>query len=314
MPFSRQNEGTIFEQHADESIRVSTMAKMQSRQQVKAIHSTAVQVRASSQPTARRGKRHDILVLLSIPLLLFLLLPVISIVVQVPPSLIIRHLGDEHVVQAISLSLGTSLLTTAITIASGTPLALLLARRHFRGRHIVDAVIDAPMVLPPAVAGVGLLLAFGRHGLVGAYLHQAGLTLAFTQAAVVMAQLFVAAPFYVRAAITGFGAFDREIEQAAALDGASGWQSFWRVTVPLAGPALLGGAVMTWARALGEFGATIIFAGNLPGRTQTMPLAIYLGFEMEFNVALTLAVILLLVSFGVLLVVKSILRSRIMPV
>ena len=259
-----------------------------------------------------RGGRPGLPALLSVPLLLFLALPVVAIIVRAPPWLVARHLLDEQVVLAIWLSLSTASISTLLAVLGGTPLALLMARRRFRGRQIVDALIDAPMVLPPAVAGVGLLLAFGRRGLIGSWLEPLGITLSFTPAAVVLAQLFVAAPFYIRSASTGFAAVEREIEQAAELDGASGWQSFWHVTAPLSGGALLGGAVMTWARALGEFGATIIFAGNLPGRTQTMPLAIYLGFELDLDVALTLAVILLIVSFGVLLLVKSVLRRRVM--
>jgi len=205
----------------------------------------------------------------------------------------------------------TTLITLALTIIAGTPLAYLLARRAFRGRALLDTLIDLPMVLPPSVAGIALLVAFGRRGLLGQYVSAAGLELAFTPAAVVLAQTFVAAPFYIKAAMAGFAATDRELEQAAALDGAAGFQVLRYVTLPLAGGALLAGAVMTWARALGEFGATIIFAGNFPGRTQTMPLAIYIGFELELNVALALAVILLGTSFAVLFVVKSVLRQQI---
>ncbi len=166
------------------------------------------------------------------------------------------------------------------------------------------------MVLPPSVAGIALLVAFGRRGLLGQYLSVVGIELAFTQTAVVLAQLFVAAPFYIKAAAAGFAAVDRELEQAAALDGATAFQVARYVTVPLAWTALFGGIVMTWARALGEFGATIIFAGNFIGRTQTMPLAIYQGFEQELSVALTLSVILLAVSFAVLFVVKGVLRRQ----
>jgi molybdate transport system permease protein len=186
----------------------------------------------------------------------------------------------------------------------------LLARRDFRGRGVVDTLIDLPMVLPPAVAGIALLVTFGRRGLLGPYLEAAGLSLAFTTAAVVLAQVFVAAPFYIKAATAGFGGVERELEQAAEIDGASPWRVFRYITVPLAWPVLLGGAVMTWARALGEFGATIIFAGNFPGRTQTMPLAIYIGLELDLGVALTLSALLLAVSFGVLFVVKGLLRQR----
>jgi molybdate transport system permease protein len=165
------------------------------------------------------------------------------------------------------------------------------------------------MVLPPSVAGIALLVAFGRRGLLGRYLADAGVELAFTQAAVVLAQTFVAAPFYIKAAIAGFAGVDRDLEQAAQIDGAGPWQVLRHITLPLAATALIGGAVMTWARALGEFGATIIFAGNFPGRTQTMPLAIYIGFELDLDIALTLAVILLGTSFAVLFVVKRLLRQ-----
>ncbi|MCB0222962.1 MAG: ABC transporter permease subunit, partial [Anaerolineae bacterium] len=153
------------------------------------------------------------------------------------------------------------------------------------------------------------LMAFGRRGILGSYLEIMGVSIAFTQIAVVMAQTFVAAPFYVKAAILGFSSIEPELEQAAALDGASGRQIFRFITIPLSWMALLSGMVMTWARALGEFGATIIFAGNFPGRTQTMPLAIYIGFELDLDVALTLAVILIGFSFLVLMIVKGILRS-----
>ena len=250
------------------------------------------------------------LVLMSLPLVVFLALPVITVILRAPPTLFLRHLGDAAVIKAMWLSCTTTITTTIVTILAGTPLAYLLARHRFRGRSLVETLVEAPMVLPPAVAGLGLLLAFGRRGLVGGPLSTLGLNIAFTEVAVILAQLFVAAPFYVKAAIGGFSGVDREVEQAAALDGASGWQIFHMVTAPLAWPALFGGVVMTWARALGEFGATLIFAGNLPGRTQTMPLAIYLGFELDLSVALTLAVILLVISFAILLLVKGALRSR----
>jgi molybdate transport system permease protein len=167
------------------------------------------------------------------------------------------------------------------------------------------------MLLPPSVAGVALLVAFGRRGLLGPALDGVGIQIAFTQVAVIMAQVFVASPFFVKAAISAFAAVDRELEQAAAVDGASPLGAFWRITLPLSASALFGGVVMTWARALGEFGATIIFAGNFPGRTQTMPLAIYIGFEIDLRVALTLSAILLAIAFTVLLVVKVALRQRI---
>ncbi|HEX6291052.1 MAG TPA: ABC transporter permease [Herpetosiphonaceae bacterium] len=261
----------------------------------------------------RRGARQRpwLLLLGSLPLLLVLLVPLLALVARVDLADLLTHLVEPAVAQAISLSLVTTALTTTIALVLGTPIAYLLARRRFPGRMLLDTLIDLPMVLPPSVAGIALLVAFGRRGLLGQYLVDVGISIAFTQAAVVLAQTFVAAPFYVKAAAAGFASVERELEQAAAIDGASSLRVFAAITLPLARPALLGGLVMTWARALGEFGATIIFAGNFPGRTQTMPLAIYLGFELDFSVALTLSVILLAASFGVLFIVKRLLGRSI---
>jgi molybdate transport system permease protein len=267
------------------------------------------------QPTTRSQwiARQQTLTLwiLSLPLIAFLLLPLAALLLRLSPAMLLTHLFQPQVAQAIALSMATTTMTLLITLLIGTPVGYLLARTKFRGKQIVDTLIDLPMVLPPAVAGIALLLAFGRRGLFGQYFDDLGIHIAFTQIAVVMAQLFVAAPFYVKAATAGFAGIDPELEQAAALDGADGWQVFRLITIPLAWTALLGGAVMTWARALGEFGATIIFAGNFPGRTQTMPLAIYLGFELDLNIALTLAIILLAASFLVLLIVKGLLGQRV---
>ena len=266
----------------------------------------------SVQNLRQREQRQTLLLLVcSLPLVLFLLVPLAALLLRLSPAALLTHLVQPQVAQAIGLSMATTILTLGITLVVGTPVGYLLARGHFRGRQVLDTLIDLPMVLPPAVAGIALLLAFGRRGIWGQYLSSAGIDIAFTQTAVILAQLFVASPFYVKAAAAGFSAIDHDLEQAAALDGASNWQIFRLITLPLAGTTLLGGAVMTWARALGEFGATIIFAGNFPGRTQTMPLAIYLGFELDLNVALTLAVILLAASFLVLLVVKGILGQRV---
>ena len=246
--------------------------------------------------------------LLSIPLLFFLALPLVALFLRTSPVRLLANLSDPQVIQAVSLSLVTTLLTLAITIIFGTPVAYLLARRDFPFRRAIDTLLDLPTVLPPSVAGVALLMAFGRRGLLGDWFEVLGIHIAFTQTAVVLAQTFVAAPFFVRAAILGFASIEPELEQAAALDGASGWQVFRRITLPLSWTALISGSVMTWARALGEFGATIIFAGNYPGRTQTMPLAIYIGFELDLDVALTLSVILVGCSFLVLMVVKGLLQ------
>jgi molybdate transport system permease protein len=270
----------------------------------------------STQAAARRdwwgrGRRETALLLLfSAPMLAFLLVPLLSLLLRISPADLLANLFNPLVAQAIWLSMATTSLSLLLTLALGTPVAYLLARRQFRGRAALDTLIDLPMVLPPSVAGIALLLAFGRRGLIGQHLSDAGLDIAFTQAAVVMAQMFVAAPFFVKAAAAGFAHIDREIEYAAALDGANSFQIFRMITMPLAGTALLAGAVMTWARALGEFGATIIFAGNFPGRTQTMPLAIYIGFELDLSRALTLAAILVACSFLVLFVVKVVLRQR----
>jgi molybdate transport system permease protein len=248
--------------------------------------------------------------LLSLPLLAFLILPLLALLWRTPPSNIASNLADPQVVDSIVLSLSTTLLTTCVTIVFGLPVAHLLARHRFPLRRMVDTLVDLPTVLPPSVAGVALLLAFGRRGILGSLLGDMGIHIAFTPIAVVLAQTFVAAPFFIKSATAGFANIDPELEQAAALDGAGAWHIFRHVTVPLAWTALVGGAVMTWARALGEFGATIIFAGNYPGRTQTMPLAIYIGFELNLNVALTLSVILVGCSFLVLMVVKSLLHRE----
>jgi molybdate transport system permease protein len=273
----------------------------------------AVQTRQFRKPWTphRRARNTLLLVLLALPLLAFLTLPLLALLTRAGLDTLLTNAVQPQVFQAAVLSMTTSATATLLVIALGTPLAYLLARHEFRGKVVIETLIDLPMVLPPAVAGVALLMAFGRRGLLGEHLSSLGLELAFTQAAVVLAQMFVAAPFFVKSALSGFTRIEREAEEAAQLDGADGWTVFWRITLPLTWPALFGGAIMTWARALGEFGATIIFAGNFPGRTQTMPLAIYLGFELELGIALTLSIILLVVSFGVLALVKGLMRQRI---
>lgn len=272
----------------------------------------------STLPWSRRSQRSTLPTvrlreawwLLSLPFLLFLALPVVAMFLRTPPDRLLANLAKGQVIQAISLSMLTTCITLVITVVFGTPVAYLLGRYNFPFRRAVDTLLDLPTVLPPSVAGVALLMAFGRRGLIGEWLDVGGLHIAFTQVAVIMAQTFIAAPFYVKAAMLGFAGVDRDLEQAAALDGAGSWQAFRFVTLPLARTALLSGAVMTWARALGEFGATIIFAGNYPGRTQTMPLAIYIGFELDLNIALTLSVILVGCSFVVLIVVKGLLQRE----
>ena len=247
---------------------------------------------------------------LATPMLAFILLPLLALVTRVTPASLLSHLRQPVVLQAVAVSLRTTLIATLLIIVLGTPLALFLSQPKTPLKRLVDTLTDLPTVLPPAVAGVALLVAFGRQGMVGGLLANLGLDIAFTQAAVVMAQVFIASPFYIKSAALGFAAVDSETQQAAALDGANGWQIFRYVVVPLSWPALLSGGLMSWARALGEFGATIIFAGNFPGRTQTMPLAIYIGFEINLDVALTLSVILMGVSFLALILVKGTLQRQ----
>lgn len=266
--------------------------------------------RHSRSATSTVKRPRELWQLLALPMLVFLALPLVAMFLRVPPESLLANLSNPQVMQAVSLSLLTTLFTLGVTIIFGTPVAYLLARRDFPFRRAIDTLLDLPTVLPPSVAGVALLMAFGRRGLMGGWLEDWGIHIAFTQAAVVLAQTFVAAPFYVKAAMLGFASVDKDLEQAAALDGASSQQIFGYVTLPLAWTALLSGAVMTWARALGEFGATIIFAGNYPGRTQTMPLAIYIGFELNLDVALTLSVILVGCSFLVLTIVKGLLHRE----
>jgi len=245
-------------------------------------------------------------------MLLFLLIPLLALLFRsVADGAVGAFLTTPSVVEALRLSLITTALTLVLAVVFGTPLAYLLARHRFPGYGLIDTFLDLPMVLPPAVAGIALLLTLGRRGWVGQWLDQQfGLTIGFTTLAVVLAQLFVAAPFYIKAAKAGFESVDQSLETVAASLGSRSLRTFWRITVPLSLPALLGGIVMTWARALGEFGATIMFAGNFEGRTQTMPLAIYASFDGSggLNEAVTLSVILVIVSFAVLLIFKGLSR------
>ncbi len=246
---------------------------------------------------------------LAFALILFLLVaPLATLLWRAAPAWAAGTWHTPTVLSALRLSLLTSLLTVIISTALGTPIAYVLARHRFKGAALIDILIDLPLVLPPAVAGVALLVAFGRNGAVGQYLAQVGIELPFTIAAVVIAQTFVSAPFYIRAAKAGFGGVDLRLEQISATLGESSLGTFWRVTLPLARSALIGGAIMTWARSLGEFGATILFAGNFSGRTQTMPLAIYSALQSDLNVALALAAILLGTSFMLLVLLRLVTR------
>ncbi|HEV8281986.1 MAG TPA: ABC transporter permease [Candidatus Limnocylindrales bacterium] len=237
---------------------------------------------------------------------LFLGLPVATLVARsVFDGSILAVAGSPAVLDALALSLGATAVSLLLTVAIGLPLAVVLARRTFRGKWLIEAIVDLPIVLPPAVAGLALLLVFGRRGVLGSPLQTVGLDIAFTTIAVILAQTFVSAPFFVRAARTGIAGVDRETEDAARVDGASELVLFQRVTVPLAAGALAGGLVMSWARSLGEFGATIMFAGSVEGRTRTLPLVVYTRFqEGDLDASIAAAAILVLAALGVLVAVR----------
>jgi molybdate transport system permease protein len=248
-----------------------------------------------------------ILVVPALAGLAFLVLPVAGLVIRAPWSTLGTRLIEPQVGDALRLSIVTATLATALCLVFGTPLAWLLARTDFPGRRLVRALVTVPLVLPPVVGGVALLLVLGRRGLVGSWLDSAfGISLPFTTAGVVLAEAFVAMPFLVISVEGALRAADARYEEAATTLGASRWTVFWRVTLPLIAPGVAAGSVLCWARALGEFGATITFAGNFPGRTQTMPLAVYLALETDPEAAIVLSLVLLLVSVAVL----SALRER----
>ncbi|WP_106396906.1 molybdate ABC transporter permease subunit [Actinocorallia populi] len=238
--------------------------------------------------------------------LAFLVLPLAGLLVRTPWSTLPARLAEPRVLEALRLSLGTATLATAVCLLLGVPLAWVLARAEFPGRRLARALITVPLVLPPVVGGVALLLVLGRNGLIGRHLDAwFGLTFPFTTTGVVLAQIFVALPFLVISVEGALRASDPRYEEAAATLGASRWTVFRRVTLPLVAPGVLAGAVLCWSRALGEFGATITFAGNFPGRTQTMPLAVYLALETDPEAALVLSLVLLAVSLTVLVTLRD---------
>jgi molybdate transport system permease protein len=237
---------------------------------------------------------------------LFLLAPLVGLLVRAPWSGLPGILSDADVLTALRLSLLSATAATGISIVVGVPLAWALARLRVRGIGALRALVTLPLVLPPVVGGVALLLALGRRGLIGQYLDQwFGITLPFTTAGVIVAETFVAMPFLVIAVEGAFRSADRGLEEAAATLGASRLTVFRRVTLPLISPSLLAGAVLCWARALGEFGATITFAGNFPGVTQTMPLKVYLALENDPQAAIALSLVLLVVSVLVLAALRD---------
>jgi molybdate transport system permease protein len=237
---------------------------------------------------------------------LFLGLPVVVLVGRsVIDGSLARTAGGQVVLAALTLSLATTAVSLVLTVAFGLPLAYLLARRRFPGRWLVEVVVDLPLVLPPSVAGLGLLLVFGRRGLLGGPLDALGIEIPFTTLAVVLAQTFVSAPFFVRSARSGLEAVERDLEDAGRVDGASELEVFRHLTLPLASGPIAAGLVMSWARALGEFGATIMFAGNVGGRTQTLPLVVYGEFQGgDLAGSVAAAAILVMAAFGVLVAVR----------
>ncbi|MGR6920354.1 ABC transporter permease [[Actinomadura] parvosata] len=258
----------------------------------------------SAEPPRGRpvaGRLPWMLVVPALAGLVFLTLPLAGLLVRAPWSTLPRRLAEPHVLEALRLSLITATVATAGCLLLGVPLAWLLARTEFPGRRLVRALVTVPLVLPPVVGGVALLLVLGRRGLVGQWLEGAfGVTLPFTTAGVVVAEAFVAMPFLVISVEGALRGADRRYEEAAATLGASRWTVFRRVTLPMVMPGVVAGAVLCWARALGEFGATITFAGNFPGTTRTMPLAVYLALETEPEAAIVLSLVLLAVSVVIL--------------
>jgi molybdate transport system permease protein len=233
--------------------------------------------------------------------LAFLVFPLVGLLVRAPWSTLPQRLTEPGILAALRLSLYSATLATAVSLVLGVPLAWILARTSFPGRKLVRALVTVPLVLPPVVGGVALLLVFGRRGLLGGWLDSTfGITLPFTTTGVVVAEAFVAMPFLVISVEGALRAADARYEEAAATLGASRWTTFRRVTLPMIAPGVAAGAVLCWARALGEIGATITFAGNFPGRTQTMPLAVYLALEQDLDSAIVLSLVLLVVSVAVL--------------
>jgi molybdate transport system permease protein len=241
---------------------------------------------------------------------LFLGIPLAALIIREPPTMLWQAIQQPEAIEALQLSIITTTISTLLAVVFGLPVAYVLARLRFPGRAFLETLVTMPTVLPPVVAGVALLVTFGRFGLLGRYLSPLGITLPFTTMAVVLAQMFVASPFFINSAKAGLEQLDARYEMAAYTLRASPLYTFRRVVLPLIRPALLSGAGLAWARALGELGATITFAGNFPGTTETTPIAVYVAAESDLDAAVSLAVVLLAVSFGVLLALR-IGRSRI---
>ena len=265
--------------------------------------------RERARRAARGGASRSVPAPLLAPALIavvFLLLPLAALVVRAPWGHLGPALSGSDATQALILSLWTASLTTAISLVIGVPLAWVLARTRFPGQRLLRALVTLPLVLPPVVGGVALLLAFGRTGIVGRYLNSwFGITIPFTPIAVVMAETFVAMPFLIITVEGALRSADQGFEEAAATLGAKRMTVFLRVTVPMIAPSLGAGAVLCWARALGEFGATITFAGSFPGQTETMPIAVYYALQTDPNAAIALSLVLLVVSVVVLVSLRD---------
>jgi molybdate transport system permease protein len=262
---------------------------------------------SAADPRARRDGL-PLLALGAAPFVAFVALPMGALLWHLAPRDWAAHVTSEAAARAFVLTLRTTAVATVLCVALGTPVAYLLARFRFRGHEALDTLVDLPITIPPVVVGVALLLTFGRFGLVGRHLEAWGVEVGFTSIAVVLAQLAIASPFYVRAARAGIEAVDPRLEQAAWVLGASRWRAFWTVVVPAARPAFLAGVVLAWARALSEFGATITFAGNFPGRTQTLPLAVMSALESDLTTAVAVSTVSL--ALGALALVAARLAAR----
>jgi molybdate transport system permease protein len=253
-----------------------------------------------------RGRLPVVLVVPALLGLAFLVVPLAGLLLRAPWSTMLDQLFSAGVGQALTLSLICATLATALCLVLGVPLAWLLARGEVPGRRVLRALVTVPLVLPPVVGGVALLLVLGRRGLIGQYLDAAfGISLPFTTGGVVLAEAFVAMPFLVIAVEGALRGADARFEEAAATLGASRWLVFRRVTLPTIAPGVVAGTVLCWARALGEFGATITFAGNFPGETTTMPLAVYLALETDPGAAIVLSIVLLMLSVTVLVSLRD---------
>jgi molybdate transport system permease protein len=240
-----------------------------------------------------------------------IILPVAALVIRTTgqPEDTLFNLISRPVLSAVGLSLGTTLISVLVILTMGTPIAYAFARYQFPLKRLLNIAIELPIVMPPVVAGLALLMAFGRRGLLGQPLAAAGITLPFSSTAVIVAQVFVSAPFFIRAAQIQFESIPRDLEEAACIDGADSWNVFWHIALPLSLRGMLVGLVLSWARALGEFGATILFAGNLQGRTQTMPLLVYGALERDLNTALWAGLVLVAMAVVALGVVRQMTHS-----